>query len=178
MMNCEIDDLKSPLLHTQISLDELNRITESHILKTEKNPKNARTIIGLYKKLNTAIAAENSDSIHFFFEPNYIARFQCAREVAGLTNHGFSPENLCLALDTSTMLFFPILHRDNYFGKYNPKHFNHYESGETIQLFELISKNNEISKGTNLFKQKFKTKLNGFSEKQTKIDSIHNQIYR
>lgn len=178
MMNFEIEDLKSPILHPQISISELNRITELHLLKTEESTENARKIFNLYRKLNTAIASRNSDSIHHFFEPNYIARFQCAREVAGLTNHGFSPENLCLALDTSTMLFFPILHRDNYFGKYDSERFNHYESGESILLFELFSENREIGLGTKLFKQQFKSKFDGFDEKQMEIDSFHNQIYR
>ena len=178
MINFEIDDLRSPILHPQISLEQLNRITESHILKSEKDIENAKTIIGLYTKLNNAIAAKNSDTIHNFFEPNYIARFQCAREVAGLTNHGFSPENFCLAVDTSTMLFFPILHRDNYFGEYDLKRFNKYESGETIELLELISKNNEIKKGTNSFKHKHRSKIDGFGIKQVKSDSIHNKIYR
>jgi len=175
--NLELGDLKSPILNNTTTLSELNLLTKDKISQDVKLKKDQSRIVNTYKSFNSLIARQKSDSIHVYFDLDYIARFQVARATAGLTNHGFSPENLVFALDTNALLFYPILHRDNYFGTLSPRKFNQYEDGESLRLLELITQNPTISNRTTHYIKTHRNRINNFSEITRKTDSIHDQIY-
>ncbi|MGB0914991.1 MAG: hypothetical protein ACPGVI_02920 [Crocinitomicaceae bacterium] len=170
LINYELKDLKSPIITSNF-----NSNTIDSLLSNKDISDKARTF---YFELNQVIENENHNEIHNYFDIEYISRFQLARAYAGLTNHGFSSENLLFALDSSKMKLYPILHRDNYFGRFDKDNFNKKEDGSEIQILQYLSKNEQISneiaeyRATNIIKS---IEINSY---KTEIDRFHNQLYK
>lgn len=170
LINYELKDLKSPIVTSNF-----NSNTIDSLLSNKDIPDKARTF---YLELNQVIENENHNEIHNYFDIEYISRFQLARAYAGLTNHGFSSENLLIALDTSKMKLYPILHRDNYFGRFDKDNFNKKEDGSEIQILQLLSKNVQISNEIAKYRATNTIKSIEINSYKTEIDRFHNQLYK
>ena len=170
LINYELGDLKSPITSNQFNVKTIDSLLQKEAVSDK--------IRLFYFELNTSIEAGNQADIHNYFDIDYISRFQLARSYAGFTNHGFTPENLLFALDTTKMKLYPILHRDNYFGDFNKRNFNRNESGQEIQILRLLSNNAKILDHTEKHKEANPTKLRLIRGSKTRIDQFHEQLYR
>lgn len=109
-----------------------------------------------YKKtilLNNYIKEKNIEQIIDLFNFDYLTNFQAFRTIGGLTGHGLRGENLELYFNLIDNKFYPIVHRDMYFGQIDTcdkslKCLEQYrwndDYGSELKLFSLIHQNQKI----------------------------------
>lgn len=127
--------------------------------------------------LNKDIKEGNRDSILTYFDFDYITNFETFRTISGLTGHGLEGENLELFYNLDDSKFYPIVHRDFFFGiidtcgvnlncleKYRWDGGDNY--GDDLTLFKLIRNNPKV-------KETVKNKITSFLKtKQNIIEKL------
>jgi hypothetical protein len=183
LVNFELENQKSPIINQCSDAHVLDVDLLNKLLKIKISTSMHIEIHEAYTDLNLAIIQNDVQKIRNYFDLDYIARFQVARFVAGFQNHGFSPENLLFAIDTTSFLFYPILHRDNYFGELDTNNLNswtpyYYKNVEQFDyaVLRLITANRTILAQTEKYFNKNQTKINELALELDAIDKKHNAI--
>ena len=173
---------------------------EGHLIIDSKNKTQANTLKKLskshdslvYRKiilLNKFIKEKKQKDLISLFDFNYMANFEAFRIIGGFTGHGYEPENLEIFYNIDDGKFYPIIHRDFYFGridtcnvslecleKYRWDGGGKY--GDDLTVFKIISKNKrlreEALKKVNIF---LEHRQISFIEKIKNIRSIHEIRY-
>lgn len=183
LINPQIEGHKSPIVNYNENANNIIVELEGELNKKVKNPAKRAQILKKYLEFNHAIEQQERDSFHSFFDVKYIASFEAARTVGRFTNHGFIKENLYFALDTNNFLFYPVLHRDNYFGEQIPKEKNvytpsYYEGADKIEfmILKLCSRNEVIAKEKEQLMREFNLDQTNYKNTIDSINAFHNQL--
>lgn len=184
LINFELEYQKSPILNQLNTYNELIFDLQKEIFKTKLSDSTKLKIFQSYVQLNLYIKAGNIEEISEFFDLEYISNFQAARMLGGFVNHGFSPENLIFALDTNNYKFYPILHRDNYFGlldlekmnSWEPYYYPGVEEFE-FKVLELITNNSTIRRNVNIILQNTLEDKNELVLSFDEIDKHHKALF-
>ena len=134
------------LIYTGGDIELWNKKLKKTIKKIDFNDSLKILISDKYLSLNKAIYEEDLEKTLSYFDIKYLAKVQAFRYLFGDNGHGFGHENLLVAFNTSTLKFYPFVHRDN--SQYNsltmPEidgQFNGFEIlGIAGPLFSVISK--------------------------------------
>lgn len=113
----EIPGYKSPIIaanRTKKSdldwmLNQLDSIEKRDDLNFDLTP---------FKAFNSSLF--KGENIGRFLEDSVRMHFQLLRQFYGFQNHGFTRENLLIGLEQKTHKLIPILHRDMYYGAWDP----------------------------------------------------------
>ena len=139
-------DRKSIICLSSNDTNELKYILSLNQDFCEKK-KYSKKIRNRIKEINYCVFHNNLDSIHTFFDLEYISSFDLVKNLLGFTSHGFLSFNLQIALDTNTLKFYPILHRDNFIWKYD----NYFDIYEQTNNYSILNKNNLFSAKSAIF---------------------------
>ena len=101
------------LIYTRGDIDLWNKKLKKTIKKIDLNDSLKILISEKYLCLNKAIYEEDSEKTLSYFDIKYLAKVQAFRYLFGDNGHGFGHENLLVAFNTSTLKFYPFVHRDN-----------------------------------------------------------------
>jgi len=115
LIHLGLSDRKSAVIQ---SIDDTSKFSSQLLTEMAKSSKENKPYWTKYKQLNEAVAHPDNSDLSEFFDLGYLSHFVNALKLGGIDGHGFTKENFYLALDSSKMLFYPVLHRDCFVGKY------------------------------------------------------------
>lgn len=141
------------LLYISGDVEELNKNLKKAIKK--KNLSNELSD-NIYSKLNLAIVKKNLDYILNHFDIEYLSKIYAYIYLTNPTGHGFSYNNLTVAIDTNTLHLYPIIHRDMDFNPIKDKNYklqSNFWKYYDNPLFQTLNKSITIKeKATNYLK--------------------------
>ena len=151
------------------------------IKKIDVNDSTKNIIYNEYLSLSKAIYDEDLKKVLRHFDVDYLSRVQAFRYLYADNGHGFYGGNLLMALNTSNLKFYPIVHRDNS-TKFKTKEINGQYNGSDLignpgTLFNTLAKSNVLAEKTKNYLTKL---LSSRSINEYSMDSIiknHNIYY-
>lgn len=169
------------LIYTGGDIESWNKKLRKAINKTAANDAVKKVLFEKYSSLNNAIYKQDVELTLSFFDIDYLAKIQVFRYIYADNGHGFKPNNLLVAFDTSNSKFYPFVHRDNsnirLFRNQLGNSFNGDIPGIVTPLFQTLSKSELLAVKT---EELLYNLLNEDSFSSTDIDSIvdyHQTLY-
>ena len=102
-------------LKGNIIINEHNKTQENALKKLKESQDSI--VHEKILKLNKYLEEKDHEKLISLFDFNYMANFEAFRIIGGFTGHGYDGENLEIFYNKSDGRFYPIIHRDFYFGR-------------------------------------------------------------
>ena len=184
-VNVELAIEKSPVTHVLSNSDQILMELQQALADKPYSAETKVKIYQVYEALNRALDQGDSAIIRRHFDAVYLASFQVARMVAGFENHGFAPENMLVAIDTTTFKLYPLLHRDFECGSFDATNMNRWEPFyyEGVKQFDFkllafISADSTVKMATKKYADEMRPSLPNLFQAFDAIDHKYQKLHR